>query len=307
MSKDYNINNKIPKANSQSELVKIINSEIKYFGLSLHGANPEGNQYMNYRLLVKYNDEILNIKIPTLGGDIRRNLRAIREYCWNESAVPRQYIRDSIKRECEMHEKLKENGIPTFESRQNLMEFNEYLKERVFLTKYIPNTVNVANAVKDDNKDKTSHIIKETARRLSEVHNVGVYMVDSWLGNVGIVPKKGKGGEIVISDYEFTPNKKHSPELIKSRDIAQLVISCVKCSNLSEDKIIELFCEGYDLKKILKLKGQLKHIVKYNEHKLAKESLIEKKIRWLTYQNPVFGISEEKVIDIEKKLLSYIS
>jgi len=55
------------------------------------------------------------------------------------------------------------------------------------------------------------------------------------------------------------------------------------------------------------LKGQLKHIVKYNEHKLAKESLIEKKIRWLTYQNPVFGISEEKVIDIEKKLLSYIS
>jgi|GEM_PF-5200334 len=285
---------------TEGELAKIISS-IKLFGVK-EGFKSDSYEYINAHKKISYQGTIIDVKYPSLVGHLTiRKLRPIFENIWNEGFTQTYPLKETAILESATLELLTREGFSTFQPLQDLIkdEKGNLLVNNVVLTRYIEGVIPAIDYM-NKHPEEIKNILQEAASLCEWANDLGVNIADPWFGNFSVVPAVNDYKKLLLGDFEFVANPRHSPNLKNARALAQLAISGVFSSNLSKEEVVESMIKGYS--KIGFLKEELKHIVEYDKKNLSQPLNFARKI----YQTSAFGLDQYECLEVKKEFLKQL-
>ncbi|MFT4283145.1 MAG: lipopolysaccharide kinase InaA family protein [Candidatus Woesearchaeota archaeon] len=220
--------------------------ETTFLGYKI-GGKTKGTSFTNFHDQIIYQDEIIDIKTTTIAGNLGiLKTRPISEWIYNNSFITFESIKNKVKRERKILEYLEEKGFQSFKSRQNINDELQKSFEDVLITKYEENLENSLDYIKSLSKEEKQEYVTRVARKLRELHDLGVLWGDARLGNTGL-----KQDELYLFDFELKPNPKMSLEDKETKDLQGLILNTAGVNSLFFQDSINAILEGYADKEII--------------------------------------------------------
>ncbi|MFT4261059.1 MAG: hypothetical protein ACMXX9_01350 [Candidatus Woesearchaeota archaeon] len=268
---------------------KIFNTEeeFKFLGVKFGGKENASGGFVNYHDQILYQEEILDIKTPTLiGKKFILEKRPKIEKKFNDEFIISESIRDKVKRENNILtriEKLKLDklGLASFKSRQYLQ--NDFSKplEDVLITKYESDFMNSKNFFENSDSDFLKEYLGLVSSKIRLLHDSGIIWGDAKIGNTG-----STGQYTHIFDFEFKTNPNMLFRQRRIKDLISFTLNTMGNEKLFDYDVVKIIFESYgakDFKNEILLEKKANKIFDLRREKL--------------YSKPIHGIKSS----IEKK------
>lgn len=264
--------------------------ETTFLGYKI-GGKTKGASFTNFHDQIIYQDEIIDIKTPTLAGNLGiLKTRPISEWFYNNSFITFESIKNKVKRERKILEYLEEKGFQSFKSRHHINDKLQKPFDDVLITKYEQGLVNSLEYIKTLSKEEKQEYVTRVARKLRELHDLGVIWGDARLGNTGL-----KQDELYLFDFELKPNPKMSLEDKETKDLQGFILNTVGVNSLFFQDSIKAILEGYGDKEIV---NNLK------DYACSQKNSVLRKFAYLEPIHQLDLQSEKKVKEIIKMNLN---